>query len=282
MIGTHALLSAGVQFADLGLVVVDEQHRFGVEQRAALNAKAAARPHVLVMTATPIPRSVAMTVFGDLETATLRELPAGRAEVSTVVVDAQRQPAWVQRAWQRIVEEVGRGRQAYVVCARISTGDVDQGAAGDVTPAVAVEDLFAELRDGPLSERPGGDAARPAAQRAEGGGDEPLRRRPDRRAGGDHGDRGGGGRTERVGDGDQRRRPVRHLPAAPAARPDRPRRASRGLPAAHHGRGEEPRPATAGGGGRLPATASRWPRSTCSSGARGTCSEPASRAAAPA
>jgi ATP-dependent DNA helicase RecG len=151
VIGTHALLGAEVQFADLGLVVVDEQHRFGVEQRAALSAKAAARPHVLVMTATPIPRSVAMTVFGDLETATLRELPAGRAEVSTVVVDARRQPAWVKRTWQRIVEEVGRGRQAYVVCARISTGEVDQGATEGVAPAVAVEDLYAELRDGPLS-----------------------------------------------------------------------------------------------------------------------------------
>jgi ATP-dependent DNA helicase RecG len=151
VIGTHALLSEGVQFADLGLVVVDEQHRFGVEQRAALNAKAAARPHVLVMTATPIPRSVAMTMFGDLETATLRELPAGRAEVSTVVVDAKRQPAWVQRAWQRIVEEVGRGRQAYVVCSRISTSDADRAAEDDMAPAVAVEDLYAELRDGPLS-----------------------------------------------------------------------------------------------------------------------------------
>jgi ATP-dependent DNA helicase RecG len=149
IIGTHALLGAGVQFAELGLVVVDEQHRFGVEQRAALNAKAAARPHVLVMTATPIPRSVAMTVFGDLETATLRELPAGRAEVSTVVVDARRNPAWVGRAWQRIVEEVGQGRQAYVVCARISRGDTDE--AVDLPPAVAVEDLYAELRSGPLA-----------------------------------------------------------------------------------------------------------------------------------
>ena len=149
VIGTHALLSAGVQFADLGLVVVDEQHRFGVEQRAALSAKAATRPHVLVMTATPIPRSVAMTVFGDLETATLRELPAGRADVSTVVVDARRQPAWVQRGWQRIVEEVAQGRQAYVVCARISAGGSD--ATGDEAPATAVEDLYAELRDGPLA-----------------------------------------------------------------------------------------------------------------------------------
>ena len=149
VIGTHALLSAGVQFADLGLVVVDEQHRFGVEQRAALSAKAVTRPHVLVMTATPIPRSVAMTVFGDLETATLRELPAGRADVSTVVVDARRQPAWVQRGWQRIVEEVAQGRQAYVVCARISAGGSD--ATGDEAPATAVEDLYAELRDGPLA-----------------------------------------------------------------------------------------------------------------------------------
>ena len=151
VIGTHALLSAGVQFADLGLVVVDEQHRFGVEQRAALSAKATTRPHVLVMTATPIPRSVAMTVFGDLETATLREVPAGRADVGTVVVDARRQPAWVQRAWQRIVEEVGQGRQAYVVCSRISAGDADKTTTDDETPATAVEDLYAELRDGPLA-----------------------------------------------------------------------------------------------------------------------------------
>jgi ATP-dependent DNA helicase RecG len=157
IIGTHALLSADVQFADLGLVVVDEQHRFGVEQRAALSAKASLRPHVLVMTATPIPRSVAMTVFGDLETSTLREIPAGRADVSTVVVDTVRQPSWVQRVWQRVVEEVGRGRQAYVVCARISSaGSAGRDAEnldgdGEAAPAVAVEDLFAELSSGPLA-----------------------------------------------------------------------------------------------------------------------------------
>ena len=86
MIGTHALLEEHVQFADLGLVVVDEQHRFGVEQRAALSTKAGAPPHVLVMTATPIPRTVAMTVFGDLDTSTLTELPAGRGDVQTTVV----------------------------------------------------------------------------------------------------------------------------------------------------------------------------------------------------
>jgi ATP-dependent DNA helicase RecG len=158
VIGTHALLSSDVQFADLGLVVVDEQHRFGVEQRAALTAKAELRPHVLVMTATPIPRSVAMTVFGDLETSTLREIPAGRAEVATVVVDTVRQPSWVERGWQRIVEEVRLGRQAYVVCARISSSsspgtDAENlvgNSEGNATPAVAAEDLFEELRAGPL------------------------------------------------------------------------------------------------------------------------------------
>jgi ATP-dependent DNA helicase RecG len=159
IVGTHALLSADVQFADLGLVVVDEQHRFGVEQRAALTAKAGARPHVLVMTATPIPRSVAMTVFGDLETSTLREIPAGRADVSTVVVDTVRQPSWVERAWQRVVEEAKGGRQAYVVCARISSAgspaadaeNLAHGEDSEGTPAVAVEDLFAELSSGPLA-----------------------------------------------------------------------------------------------------------------------------------
>jgi ATP-dependent DNA helicase RecG len=159
VIGTHALLSSDVQFADLGLVVVDEQHRFGVEQRAALTAKAELRPHVLVMTATPIPRSVAMTVFGDLETSTLREIPDGRADVTTVVVDTVHQPSWVQRCWQRIVEEVGQGRQAYVVCARISSNgssgtdgeNLGDNADGVAAPAVAVEDLFEELRSGPLA-----------------------------------------------------------------------------------------------------------------------------------
>ena len=162
IVGTHALFSAGVEFADLGLVVVDEQHRFGVEQRAALGAKASSRPHVLVMTATPIPRSVAMTVFGDLETSTLREVPAGRADVSTVVVDTRRQPGWVDRAWQRIREEVAAGRQAYVVCARITAPDATQtpsegedllpGTDDGQAPAVAAEDLYAELSGGPLAQ----------------------------------------------------------------------------------------------------------------------------------
>ncbi|WP_249043259.1 ATP-dependent DNA helicase RecG [Georgenia thermotolerans] len=141
VIGTHALLSENVQFADLGLVVIDEQHRFGVEQRDALRAKADASPHLLVMTATPIPRTVAMTSFGDLETSTLSELPAGRSGVETVVVPASR-PAWIQRVWQRIREEVDAGGRAYVVCPRISATEAEQGAEEDL-----VEDLLDDLPD---------------------------------------------------------------------------------------------------------------------------------------
>lgn len=130
VVGTHALLEEHVEFLDLALVVVDEQHRFGVEQRNALRGKGATPPHVLVMTATPIPRTVAMTVFGDLETSTLRELPAGRAPITTHVVHEQK-PGWMARTWQRIAEEVRSGRQAYVVCPRI--GDDDAADEGVVT-----------------------------------------------------------------------------------------------------------------------------------------------------
>jgi ATP-dependent DNA helicase RecG len=127
VIGTHALLEDRVQFFDLGLVVVDEQHRFGVEQRAALTDKAGTPPHVLVMTATPIPRTVAMTVFGDLETSTLAELPAGRASIQTNLVPLAEHPSWMDRVWQRVREEVEKGHQAYVVCPRISGDELEQG-----------------------------------------------------------------------------------------------------------------------------------------------------------
>ena len=128
VIGTHALLEEHVQFADLGLVVVDEQHRFGVEQRAALTDKSRGTPpHVLVMTATPIPRTVAMTVFGDLEVSTLTELPAGRAAIQTNVVPLAEQPSWLDRVWQRVREEVAKGHQAYVVCPRISGDELEPG-----------------------------------------------------------------------------------------------------------------------------------------------------------
>ena len=127
VVGTHALLQENVDFLDLALVVVDEQHRFGVEQRDALRGKGAVPPHVLVMTATPIPRTVAMTVFGDLETSTLRELPAGRAPITTHVVPEDR-PGWMARTWARVAEEVRAGRQVYVVCPRIGDDDVaDEG-----------------------------------------------------------------------------------------------------------------------------------------------------------
>ena len=113
VIGTHALIEDAVEFRDLALVVVDEQHRFGVEQRAALTAKAkdGSRPHVLVMTATPIPRTIAMTVFGDIDVSTLSELPAGRAPISTHVVAAREQPRHMARVWQRVREEVAAGRR---------------------------------------------------------------------------------------------------------------------------------------------------------------------------
>ncbi len=155
VIGTHALLEEKVQFADLGLVVVDEQHRFGVEQRAALAAKSGGSPpHVLVMTATPIPRTVAMTVFGDLETSTLSELPAGRAPIQTNVVPLADHPAWLDRGFARIREEVERGHQVYVVCPRIgddqNDGTEQPADADDSRPMAAVEEVAPMLAAGAL------------------------------------------------------------------------------------------------------------------------------------
>nr|WP_301129090.1 ATP-dependent DNA helicase RecG [Streptomyces cacaoi] len=180
VVGTHALIEDKVTFHDLGLVVVDEQHRFGVEQRDALRAKGKQPPHLLVMTATPIPRTVAMTVFGDLETSVLDQLPAGRSPIATHVVPAKDKPHFLARAWERVREEAEAGHQAYVVCPRI--GDEDEtgaargarraagaaenaGAAEDAAdaeeppaedgadkrPPLAVVDVAAQLTAGPLS-----------------------------------------------------------------------------------------------------------------------------------
>ncbi len=150
VVGTHALLEDKVQFADLGLVVVDEQHRFGVEQRAALSQKSGDNtPHVLVMTATPIPRTVAMTVFGDLAVSTLTELPAGRSPIQSSVVPAQQKPDWLARAWARVREEVGKGHQAYVVCPRI--GDDVKNAADEEGEFVLGEE---DPPAGPGSKKP--------------------------------------------------------------------------------------------------------------------------------
>ncbi|QPK84104.1 ATP-dependent DNA helicase RecG [Corynebacterium qintianiae] len=119
VVGTHALIQEGVEFFRLGLVVVDEQHRFGVEQRDALRAKSGENPpHLLVMTATPIPRTMAITVFGDLEISTLRELPGGRKPILSSLVP-EFKPNWVMRAWEKIREEAAAGHQAYIVCPRI-------------------------------------------------------------------------------------------------------------------------------------------------------------------
>ena len=153
VIGTHALLEDRVDFFDLGLVVIDEQHRFGVEQRATLVAKAGRerKPHVLVMTATPIPRTVAMTAFGALDVSTLTELPAGRSPITTHVVFAAEKPNYLARAWQRVVEEVEKGHQAYIVVPRIASQE-DKPIDKNSRPAVALEDLAPQLMEGPLSQ----------------------------------------------------------------------------------------------------------------------------------
>jgi len=145
VVGTHALLNPDVQFADLGLVVVDEQHRFGVEQRDVLRARGEAHPHLLVMTATPIPRTVAMTVFGDLETSVLREVPAGRSGVKTFMAHADR-PNYVARTWALVREQVASGGRAFVVCPRISA---DGEARGDDDA-----DLLADEEDDGTARRP--------------------------------------------------------------------------------------------------------------------------------
>ena len=161
VIGTHALIEDKVQFHDLGLVVVDEQHRFGVEQRDALRGKGKQPPHLLVMTATPIPRTVAMTVFGDLETSVLDQLPAGRSPIASHVVPAADKPHFLARAWERVREEVAGGHQAYVVCPRIGDEEDDPKKAGRKKPAspedeaekrppLAVLDVADQLAKGPL------------------------------------------------------------------------------------------------------------------------------------
>ncbi|MFK0120207.1 ATP-dependent DNA helicase RecG [Streptomyces sp. NPDC090994] len=160
VIGTHALIEDKVQFHDLGLVVVDEQHRFGVEQRDALRGKGKQPPHLLVMTATPIPRTVAMTVFGDLETSVLDQLPAGRSPIASHVVPAADKPHFLARAWERVREEVENGHQAYVVCPRIGDEEETPKTAkkggppqddGDKRPPLAVLDVAGQLAEGPLS-----------------------------------------------------------------------------------------------------------------------------------
>ena len=160
VVGTHALLGEKVQFADLGLVVVDEQHRFGVDQREALRLKGES-PHVLVLTATPIPRTVAMTVFGDLDVSTIAQLPAGRSPIASHVVGLSEHPGWIGRVWERLAEELDAGHQGFVVCpaidsspaggATLEEADPDEPAADDegLPPPSAVLTVVEELRRHP-------------------------------------------------------------------------------------------------------------------------------------
>lgn len=152
VVGTHALLQDTVEFNRLGLVVVDEQHRFGVEQRDRLRAKApdGLTAHLLVLTATPIPRTIALTVYGDLETSTMRQLPRGRQPIATNTIFLKEKPQWLDRAWQRIIEEVREGRQAFVVASRIDENDGPKNSENDY-PTVTVLDLHAKLKRGPLA-----------------------------------------------------------------------------------------------------------------------------------
>jgi len=135
VVGTHALLSETTQFAELGLLVVDEQHRFGVRQREALRGRGELPVHLLVLTATPIPRTVAMTVFGDLDVSVLSELPAGRAGVQTFVAPLAERPSWRPRLWERAAEEIAQGRQVFVVCPAIdASSPEDEPEDGPAQP----------------------------------------------------------------------------------------------------------------------------------------------------
>ncbi len=154
VVGTHAVLGEQVQFADLGLAVVDEQHRFGVEQRNALRSRYESTPHMLVMSATPIPRSVAMTVFGDLELTVLEGLPGGRQPIETHLAQMTLGPRVIGRVWERIAEEVGKGHQVYVVCPRIGAEDDGEGAAVElISEKLAAHPLLKDLRRAPLHGR---------------------------------------------------------------------------------------------------------------------------------
>jgi ATP-dependent DNA helicase RecG len=152
VVGTHALFANKVEFFDLGLIVIDEQHRFGVDQREALRLKGKLPPHVLTMTATPIPRTLAVTVFGDLDVSILTELPQGRQAITSHVITSE-QPALVARVWQRVAEEVGNGRQAFVVCPRIDESDEGEEllASGGGVPE---DDEFLEEGKTPKPKRP--------------------------------------------------------------------------------------------------------------------------------
>ncbi len=214
LVGTHALIYGGVEFARLGLAVIDEQHRFGVEQRDLLRAKGDS-PDVLVMTATPIPRTAAMLIYGDLDKSELRELPAGRSPITTEVVG----PGDLERVvvYERVRTEVAAGRQAYVVCPLVEGSEkLEARAATEELERLRSEEL-AGLRIDLLHGQ--------MAVGRQGGGDGRVPRRRHRRARRHDRDRGRRRRPERDGHGDRGRRPVRAAPAPPAPGAHRPGRA---------------------------------------------------------
>jgi ATP-dependent DNA helicase RecG len=209
LVGTHALIYGGVEFARLGVAVIDEQHRFGVEQRDLLRAKGDS-PDVLVMTATPIPRTAAMLIYGDLDKTELRHLPAGRSPIETMVVGGG--PLERVQVYEKVRSEVAAGRQAYVVCPLVEGSDkLEARAATEELERLRAEEL-AGLRLGLLhGQMPPAD--KEAAMRAF------------RRARGDDRDRGRRRRPQRDGDGHRGRRPLRPVAAPPAAWPHRSWRA---------------------------------------------------------
>ena len=270
VIGTHALIQEGVDFSSLGVVVIDEQHRFGVEQRAALRDRGVGpseeggerAPDVLVMTATPIPRTAAMTVYGDLDVSVLDELPPGRTPVTTEWIRTEEGALelGVPELWERVRSEVAAGRQAYVVCPLIEESD-----ALDVRSA---EETWEELRTGELADLEVGPAPRPGAGRREGADHGPVPVRGDRRPGGHDGHRGRGRRAQRHGDGHPRRRPFRHRPTAPAARSGRARGRAVVLLSGRC-RGHRRRRGATGRARSARPTGSSSPRWTSTCGARG-------------
>ena len=240
IVGTHALIEPTVRFARLGLCVVDEQHRFGVEQRTALDSKGVEglAPHILHMTATPIPRTLSLTAYGDLDTTALHELPSGRKPVQTRIVEEDERAG----AYEFIRGQLREGRQAFVVCPLVEESEKMQGRAAEVEAERLAAGELRDFRVGVIHGQ--------MRSRREGRGDGGLRRRRDRRARGDDRDRGRHRRAQRDRDGDRGGRALRHLAAAPAARPGRPRRARLLLPALPRRRRGAGAPAADGGRAR--------------------------------
>ena len=148
LVGTHALIEDRVRFANLGLVVIDEQHRFGVEQRARMWTKNEQPPHVLVMTATPIPRTLAMTLYGDLDVSILNELPPGRQKIDTFAVPS----SYHARIYAFLRKLVAEGRQAYIVCPMVSENDElpDERKAVTAYAETLQKEVFPDLRIAPI------------------------------------------------------------------------------------------------------------------------------------